>query len=90
MAPLRGAWYISPMAPVRSSARALDPAPAAVPEPDPIWAAILDAPLAEEPETDEERAAFDVIEADIHAGRRGLRSAEIAETIEQMRREQGE
>jgi hypothetical protein len=74
----------------RASAAALDAAPAAVSEPDPIWTAILAAPLAEEPETDEERAAFDAIQADVEAGRRGLLPAEIAATIEQMRLEQGE
>lgn len=76
------------MASAPASALALDPTAAL--ERDPIWAAILDAPLAEEPETEEERAAFEAIQADIQAGQRGLPSAEIAATIEQMRHEQGE
>jgi hypothetical protein len=78
------------MASRRTAAAALDAAPAAVPETDPIWTAIVGAPLAEEPETEEERAAFDAIQADIQAGRRGLYPAEIAGIIEQMRLEQGE
>jgi hypothetical protein len=44
-------------APRPASAAARDTTSAASPDRDPIWAAILDAPLAEEPET--ERAAFD-------------------------------
>lgn len=78
------------MASAPASALALDPSATAALERDPIWAAILDAPLAEEPETEEERAAFEAIQADIQAGQRGLPSAEIAATIEQMRHEQGE
>jgi hypothetical protein len=78
------------MASSPGSSAALDFVPSAAPEHDPIWAAILDAPLAEEPETEEERAAFDAIQADIQAGRRGLRPAEIVSTIEQMRSEQVE
>ena len=78
------------MASARASAAALDLTPAASPEHDPIWDAILRAPLAEEPETEEERAAFDAIESDIRAGRRGLPPQEIAAVIEQMRLAQGE
>lgn len=57
---------------------------------DPMLAALLAAPLDDEPETDEERAAFDVIEADIRAGRRGAGPAEIARALERMRLDQGE
>lgn len=54
-----------------------------------MLAALLAAPLADELETDEERAAFDAIEADIRAGRRGVGPAAIATSIEQMRLDQG-
>ena len=54
-----------------------------------MLAALLAAPLADEPETDEERAAFDAIEADILAGRHGAGPEAIAATLEMMRLEQG-
>jgi hypothetical protein len=69
LASLGGFQYVPPMASARASAAALDLTPAASPEHDPIWDAILRAPLAEEPETEEERTAFDAIESDIRAGR---------------------
>lgn len=48
-------------------------------------AAILALPLRAEPETDEERAIFDEAAEDMHAGRRGHTTAEIEQSIEQMR-----
>lgn len=56
-----------PMASPPASSGALGQAPIIAPEHDPIWASILNAPLAEEPETDEERAVFGAIEAGIQA-----------------------
>jgi len=48
-------------------------------------AAILELPLREEPETDEERAIFDQAEADLYVGRRGHTSDEILAAVEAMR-----
>jgi predicted transcriptional regulator len=58
-------------------------------EHDPVWAAAQAAPLSDEPETEEERAAFEEGMADIRAGRVVSRDAILA-TIERMRIEQGE
>lgn len=55
-----------------------------------MLAAFLDAPVSAEPETDDERAAFELGMADIRAGRaRALGPDEIGATIAQMRRAQG-
>ncbi|MFO0592366.1 MAG: hypothetical protein U0441_32775 [Polyangiaceae bacterium] len=56
----------------------------------PVWAAVLAAPLAEEPETEEEREAIAAIKADIAAGRRGHTVEDVHAVIEQMKRDQGE
>ncbi|MFO0760004.1 MAG: hypothetical protein U0359_26200 [Byssovorax sp.] len=56
---------------------------------DPVWAAALAAPPADEPETEDQRAAFEEGMADIRAGRVVSRG-EILATIEKMRRAQGE
>ena len=56
---------------------------------DPVLAAFLNAPLSTEPETDEERAAFDVGMADIRAGRVVSHEA-VLQTIDRMRRDSGE
>lgn len=53
-------------------------------------AALLALPLRAEPETDEERAIFEEAEVDVRAGRRGYSTGEVLETIEKMRRDQGE
>jgi predicted transcriptional regulator len=58
-------------------------------EHDPVWAAAQTAPLSDEPETEEERAAFEEGMAGIRAGRVVSRDAILA-TIERMRIEQGE
>lgn len=56
---------------------------------DPVLAAFRNAPLADEPETEEERAAFEVGLADIRAGRgRTIGRDEMRAKIEKMRREQ--
>lgn len=49
-------------------------------------------PLSPEPLTDEEIAMFEQLEADVREGRRGggPTTAEILETLEQMRRDAGE
>jgi hypothetical protein len=72
-----------------NAVRKLDPAPALME--DPVLAAFLNAPVSAEPETDEERAAFELGMADIRAGRtRALGPDEIRATIAQMRQAQGE
>lgn len=72
--------------PVVSAARKLDPAPV-----DPVLAALLNAPLSDEPDTEERRAAFEVGMADIRAGRtRQIGPEEMKATLERMRRDQGE
>lgn len=53
-------------------------------------ARLLALPLRDEPATDEEIAIFEQIEAELHSERRGHGPAEIRETIDQMRRDQGE
>lgn len=55
-----------------------------------MLAALLAAPLDDEPETDEERATLAAIEADIRAGRRAAGPAEIARALERMRLDQRE
>lgn len=65
--------------------------PTAAREDDPVLAAFLRAPVSDEPETEEDRAAFEVGMADIRAGRaRTLGQQEISATIDRMRRDQGE
>lgn len=59
-------------------------------EADPVRAAVLAAPLAEEPETEEEREAIAAIKADIAAGGHGHTPDEVQAVIEQMRRDHGE
>jgi hypothetical protein len=72
-----------------TAARKLEPL--AFLENDPVLAAFLNAPVSDEPETDEERAAFELGMADIRAGRvRTVGREEIQATIERMRRDQGE
>lgn len=70
----------------------VNPIPPAHPEVDPVMDAILNAPLAEMPETDEERAAFDAVIAELGAGARGRFAGPEAVTavIAEMRAEQGE
>jgi predicted transcriptional regulator len=58
-------------------------------ERDPIWVAILASPIGENDLTDEQRAALEEGLEDIRAGRVVSRD-HVLETIEQMRREQGE
>ena len=63
--------YAHPMAPPPAAARVLtlEPLPDAAADKDPVLAAFLNAPLADEPETEEERAAdLEAIE-DWKAGR---------------------
>ena len=67
-----------------------DPALKLTPEMNPVWRAVLAAPLSHEPETDEEREAIAAIQADIAAGRRGRSSEDVRALIEEMRHEQGE
>jgi hypothetical protein len=56
-----------------------------------VLAAFLRAPVSDEPETQEERAAFEVGMADVRAGRsRAISQDEMTAIIERMRREQGE
>lgn len=58
---------------------------------DPVLAAFLSAPLSDEPETEAERAAFEVGMADIRAGRvRTMGHDEIRATVDRMRLDQGE
>ncbi len=58
-------------------------------ERDPIWEALLASPLVEDDLSDDERAALEEGMADIRAGRVISRN-KVLETIEQLRREQGE
>ena len=58
-------------------------------ERDPIWEAILASPLVEDDLSDDERAALEEGMADIRAGRVISRN-KVLETIEQLRRDQGE
>jgi predicted transcriptional regulator len=58
-------------------------------ERDPIWEAILASPLVEDDLSEEERAMVEEGLADFRAGRVVSRE-KVLETIEQMRREQGE
>lgn len=53
-------------------------------------AALLALPLRAEPVTEEEEAIFEQIEAEVRGGHRGHGAQEIRETIQQMRRDQGE
>jgi hypothetical protein len=72
-----------------TAARKLDPTPAT--PADPVLAAFLHAPLSNEPESDEERAAFERGMDDIRAGRaRSIGRDEMAETLERLRQTQGE
>ncbi len=72
-----------------NAARKLEPLLA--PPSDPVLAAILRAPVSDEPETEEERAAFELGMADVRAGRvRAIGQDEMTVIIERMRREQGE
>lgn len=67
-------------------ARKIEPTSAA----DERLAALLALPLRDEPPTEEERAIFAEIEAEIRAGYPGHSAQEIREDIQQMRRDQGE
>ncbi len=67
-----------------------EPARRLASETDPVWVAVLAAPLADEPETEEEREAIAAIKADIAADRRGHTPDDVQAIIEQMRRDQGE
>jgi predicted transcriptional regulator len=58
-------------------------------ERDPVWEAILASPLVEDDLSEDERAALEEGMADIRAGRVVPRD-KVLETIEQLRREQGE
>lgn len=53
-------------------------------------AALLALPLREEPETPEEASIFEQAEADLRAGRDGHDAEEVRQTVERMRRDQGE
>lgn len=59
------------------------------PSEDPIWAAMLAAPVVEDDLSDEERAMLDEAEADIRAGR-VVDHADVVAMIEEMRRAAGE
>ncbi|MEZ4297774.1 MAG: hypothetical protein R3B70_22645 [Polyangiaceae bacterium] len=60
-------------------------------EEDPVLAAFRDAPLSDEPETEEERAADRAAIAEYQAGRaRTLGRDAMRATLERMRHEQGE
>lgn len=61
-----------------------EPARRIHPEAQAMWEAVLAAPLADEPETEEERLAIQAIEADIRAGRRGYTHAEVHALIEDL------
>lgn len=56
---------------------------------DPIWEAVLASPLVEDDLSEEERAALDEGMEDIRAGRVVPRDV-VLETIERLRRSQGE
>lgn len=56
---------------------------------DPVLAAFLNAPLASQPETDEERAAFEEGMADIRAGR-VVSHESAARTVHRMKADSGE
>jgi hypothetical protein len=72
-----------------TAARNLEPS--AFPETDPLLAAFLNAPVSDEPETEEARAAFEVGMADLREGRvRTVSHQEIQATIERLRHDQGE
>lgn len=58
-------------------------------EPDPVWAAMLASPLAEEALTDEELAGLEEGMADIRAGR-VVHHDVVATTLERMQRRQSE
>jgi hypothetical protein len=52
------------------------------------WAALQALPLAEEPQTDEERALFDEAQRFVESGQRGIPAAEVTAALE--RRARGE
>jgi len=58
-------------------------------ERDPIWEAMLASPIVEDDLTDEQRAALEEGLEDIRAGRVVSRD-HVLQTIDQIRREQGE
>lgn len=75
------------MSPLPAVAVALDPqAPVAE---DPVWAAMLASPVAEDDLSEEERAALEEGMQDIRAGR-VVGHKDVAMIIQRMRLEQGE
>lgn len=56
---------------------------------DPVWRAVLAAPVGP-PETDEEREAYETLLRDVRAGHRGLGRDEVRAIIDQRRAEQGD
>ncbi len=77
---------LPPMSP--PAAALLEPAPVSVAD-DPVWAAMLASPIAEDDLTDDERAGLEEGMADIRAGRVVPHDVVLA-TIERMHAEQGE
>jgi predicted transcriptional regulator len=70
-----------------AAAALLEPAPVSAVD-DPVWAAMLASPIAEDDLTDEERAGLEEAEADVRAGRVVSHEVVLA-TIEGMRRAAG-
>ncbi len=54
---------------------------------DPVWRAVLAAPVGP-PESEEESAAYEALFADLRAGRRGVGRDVVIATIERSRAEQ--
>lgn len=74
------------MSPVLLTSAALSPL---LDERDPIWEAVLASPVVEDDLSADERAALDAALMDLQAGRVVSRDR-VLETIERLRREQGE
>ena len=87
-APL-AAWRgsLSTMSP--KAAKAGAPQTTAVPETDPVWRAALNAPIDDEPETDEERAQVASAKAEVAAGARMRSAADVEAAIVERREREG-
>jgi len=58
-------------------------------EDDPVWQAVLNAPLDDEPETEEERAGVEAAKTEVAAGGRTYSHAEVEAMIAERREREG-